>query len=86
MPLGEEMQQGQFIPALSINQRNLYYYFLSHRKRNKNTPCYVPKVVSQGNCTSDYLRCIEACEEKKLFRVDRSAPNYTGWILLPIEP
>jgi hypothetical protein len=29
----------------------------------------------------DYLRAIEALEEKKLITVDRSADNYTGWII-----
>ena len=80
------MQHGSTIPALSINQRNLYFYFLAHRKKNKNAPCYVPKISSKGISTEHYLRCLDACEEKKLFRIDRSAPNYTGWILLPIEP
>lgn len=75
------MQHGTTIPALSINQRNLYLYFLAHRKRNKHVPCYVPKVPFQGNRIKDYIRCIAACEEKGLFRVDRTSPNYTGWIL-----
>lgn len=79
------MQHGTTIPALSINQRNLYFYFLSHLQRHKNTPCYVPKVPFQGNRIQDYIRCIAACEEKGLFRVDRTSPNYTGWILLPIN-
>lgn len=78
------MQTGTKVPSLSINQRNLYMYFLSHCRNNKSTPCFVPKLPVQGNRMSDYIRCIEACEEKGLFRVDRSANHYTGWILIPV--
>jgi len=80
------MQQGSTIPSLGTNQRNLYLYFLNHRKKHKSTPCYVPRASGKGSLILDYLSCIESCEKKGLFKVDRTAPNYTGWILLPIEP
>jgi hypothetical protein len=68
--------------SLSINQRNLYLYYLNHRKKHKNVPCFVPKIPVQGNRMADYMRTIESLEEKQLIRVDRSSDNYTGWIIL----
>lgn len=67
--------------SLSINQRNLYFYFLNHRKKYKHAPCFVPKLSLQGNRTRDHLRALEALEEKKLVVIDRTAPNYTAWIM-----
>jgi len=78
------MQHGTKTLSLTINQRNLYMYFLAHCKNNQNTPCFVPKLPVQGNSKADYIRCIKACEEKGLFIVDRSADNYTGWIMMPV--
>jgi len=69
--------------GLSINQRNLYSYFLVHQKRNKNAPCFIPKSCLVGNRLETYLNALTALERKGLIRVDRSAPNYTGWIMLP---
>jgi len=71
--------------GLSINQRNLYSYFLVHQKRNKNAPCFIPKSCLVGNRLDAYLNALEALEKKGLIRVDRSAPNYTGWIMLPVQ-
>ena len=71
--------------GLSINQRNLYSYFLSHQKHNKNAPCFVPKLFLVGNRLEAYLNALAALEKKGLIRVDRSAPNYTGWIMLPAK-
>ena len=71
--------------GLSINQRNLYCHFLAHQKRNKNAPCFVPKNFLVGNRLELYLNALEALEKKGLIRVDRSAPNYTGWIMLPVQ-
>jgi hypothetical protein len=69
--------------GLSINQRNLYSYFLVHQKRNKNAPCFIPKSCLVGNRLETYLNALAALERKGLIRVDRSAPNYTDWIMLP---
>jgi hypothetical protein len=66
---------------LTINQRNLYLYYLNHKKKNKNAVCFVPKMPMQSTRMQDYLRAIEALEEKKLITVDRSSDNYTGWII-----
>ena len=71
--------------GLSINQRNLYCHFLAHQKRNKNAPCFVPKLFLVGNRLETYLNALSALERKGLIRVDRSAPNYTGWIMLPAQ-
>ena len=71
--------------GLSINQRNLYCHFLAHQKRNKHAPCSVPKNFLVGNRIDMYLNALEALEKKGLIRVDRSAPNYTGWIMLPVQ-
>ena len=70
--------------GLSINQRNLYSYFLVHQKRNKNAPCFIPKSCLVGNRLDVYLNALEALEKKGLIRVDRSATNYTEWIMLPV--
>jgi hypothetical protein len=32
-----------------------------------------------------YLNALAALEKKGLIRVDRSSPNYTGWIMLPAQ-
>lgn len=69
-------------PSLSINQRNLYLYFLNHKRKHPNAPCFVPKIPVQGNRMSDYIKTIAKLEELRLVRVDRSSANYTGWILL----
>ncbi len=70
------------IPALSINQRNLYLYYLNHKRKHPNAPCFVPKIPVQGNRMSDYLKMIERLEELQLIRVDRTSDNYTRWIIL----
>jgi len=70
------------IPSLSINQRNLYLYYLNHRKKHKNSPCFVPKVLVQGNRMTDYIKTLGKLEEMNLIRIDRTADNYTGWIIL----
>ena len=67
--------------SLSITQRNLYIFFLSHKERYKHSPCFIPKVPMSGNRLSDYLRAIEALEEKGLIIVHRSEGHYTSWIM-----
>ena len=67
--------------ALTINQRNLYAYFLNHRKKYENTPCFVPKVPSQNSRLDQYLQALIKLEQYGLIRVDRSSANYTGWIM-----
>ena len=68
-------------PALTINQRNLYMYFLAHRKRHGSHPCFVPKLSMQNSRMEDYLQALRKLEEYKLISVDRSADNYTAWIM-----
>lgn len=75
------MQRDNQVPALSINQRNLYLYFLSHKKRHKHTPCYVPRNSVRGNGLNDYLKTLEKLEQLNLITVDRTADNYTAWII-----
>jgi hypothetical protein len=67
--------------ALTINQRNIYAYFLNHRKKYGNTPCFVPRVPSQLSRLEQYLQALTKLEEYGLIRVDRSSANYTGWII-----
>lgn len=77
---------------LSKNQRNLYYYYLYHRKKYKNNPCFVPKnpirKPSNRAETKDesYIRVIDSLERMNLFRVDRSGSSYMEWKLLPVSP
>ena len=72
--------------ALTINQRNLYAYFLNHRKKYGNTPCFVPRVPSQNSRLDQYLQALIKLEEYGLIRVDRSSANYTGWIMREPKP
>ncbi len=69
--------------GLSINQRNLYMYFLNHLKKYKNTPCYVPKCPRQTSMLDQYLNALVKLEQYGLIRVDRSSDCYTSWIMLP---
>lgn len=69
------------LPALSINQRNLYTYFLNHRKKYKNAPCFVPKLPAQSSRLEQYLQALIKLEMYGLIRVDRSGDNYTAWIM-----
>lgn len=75
----QQSQQQQI--RLTTNQRNLYLYYLNHKKKNKHAVCFVPKMPMQSTRMQNYLRAIEALEEKNLISVDRSADNYTGWII-----
>jgi len=70
------------VPSLSINQRNLYLYYLNHKKKHKDIPCFVPKISVKGNGVNDYIKLIGTLEELNLVRIDRTAENYTGWVLL----
>jgi hypothetical protein len=69
------------LPALSINQRNLYAYFLNHRKKYGNTPCFVPKLPGHSSRMDQYLQALVKLEMYGLIHVDRSSDNYTGWIM-----
>ena len=68
-------------PGLTINQRNLYLYFLNHKKKHKNTPCYVPRCSTQISRLDQYLNALIKLEQYGLLRVDRTSANYTGWIM-----
>lgn len=68
--------------GLTINQRNLLTYYLNHKKKYKNVPCYVPRIFTQSSRLPDYLQALSRLEELKLIRIDRTASNYTGWIML----
>ena len=67
--------------ALTINQRNLYAYFLNHKKKYGNTACFVPRIPSQNSRLEQYLQALTKLEQYGLIRVDRSSANYTGWIM-----
>ena len=77
------IQLQNHVLSLSANQRNLYRYYLAHIKRHPNTPCYVPKNSMTTNSTERYIKIVDSLEKLNLFTVDRTADNYTGWILLP---
>jgi hypothetical protein len=74
------------LPALTINQRNLYTYFLNHKKKYGNTPCFVPRLPSQSSRLEQYLQALTKLEQYGLIRVDRSSANYTGWIMREPKP
>jgi len=71
------------VPTLSAGQRNLYCYYLAHIKRHPHTPCYVPRNSMTTNSIERYIKIIDSLEELNLIRTDRTADNYTGWIMLP---
>ena len=67
--------------GLSINQRNIYMYFLNHRKKYPNTACYVPRCPGQNSRLEQWLNALIKLEHYGLIRVDRTSDNYTGWII-----
>jgi hypothetical protein len=71
------------LPALTINQRNLYSYYLAHKKKHGNTPCFVPKCPTQVSRLEQYLTALIKLEQYGLIRVDRTSVNYTAWLMLP---
>lgn len=68
--------------ALSINQRNLLLYYLNHKKKHGNKPCFVPKFPSQVSRMDDYLRAMERLEERGFFRIERSSNDYCSWTIV----
>jgi hypothetical protein len=68
-------------PSLSIQQRNLYLYYLNHKEKGLSTPCYVPPAPSSRNRLSLYLRAIERLEELHLVTVDRESDDYREWVM-----
>jgi hypothetical protein len=68
-------------PTLTINQRNLYQYFLGHKKKYGNAPCFVPRCPTQVSRLEQYLNALIKLEQYNLISVDRSRGNYTGWIM-----
>ena len=68
--------------ALRINQRNIYSYFLHHREKYGNTPCFVPRCPSQNSRVEQYIKAVERLEEYGLIRIDKSGGHYTAWIML----
>jgi len=69
-------------PALTLNQRNLYAYFLNHKEKHSHVPCFVPKLPAQSSRLEQYLQALNKLEQYELIRVDRTSVNYTGWIML----
>ena len=75
------------IVGLTINQRNILQYYYNHRSKHKNVPCYVPKLVIRGGRIDNYIRALDALEQMGAISLDRTAPNYTGWIIKdPVDP
>lgn len=70
-------------PVLTTNQRHIYNHFLYHQKHHKHSPCFVPKATREANFRVAYLKALDKLEEMGLVSIDRSAENYTSWILLP---
>jgi hypothetical protein len=69
------------MPALTINQRNLYNYYLVHKKKHGLNPCFVPRINMQATRLEQYLKALEKLEQYKLISVDRTTNHYTGWII-----
>jgi len=75
------------MPRLTINQRNIYQHYLWHKRNNINAPCYVPRnpITSLNNGDQSkmetYFKTLQSLEDLNLISIDRTAPNYTGWII-----
>lgn len=68
--------------ALSINQRNLLLYYLNHKKKHGDKPCYVPRFPSQVSRFNDYLRAMERLEERGFLRIERHSADYRSWTIV----
>ena len=74
--------------GLTINQRNLYHYFLHHqRKYRGRRPCLVPPSPLQNSPErlNTYLTALERLEEKGLIGIRRDGDDYTQWVMTPPE-
>jgi hypothetical protein len=81
MPVTKEQLNDKGSLRLTVNQRNLYLYYLHFRKKYGKRPCFVPKMPMQSTRIKDYIRALAALEEKNLITVDRSKAPYTNWII-----
>lgn len=81
MPYTKEQLANPPSLRLTVNQRNIYMYYLNFREKHGDQPCYVPPMPMQSSRIKEYFRALEALEEKKLLSVDRSNVPYTKWIL-----
>ncbi len=68
--------------ALSINQRNILLYYLNHKKKHADRPCYAPKCPSQANRVHDHIKAMERLEERGFIRLQRSSDDYLSWIIV----
>ena len=77
------------IVGLTLNQRNLYRYYLAHRKKYGDAPCFIPRNPIQGHYLDkeskldSYLKIVQTLEDLNLFRVIRQGDNYMNWMLIP---
>ena len=68
--------------ALSINQRNIYLHYLSHKKKHGNVPCKAPKCPLQGNRLVEHIKAMEKLEERGFFRIVRHSDDYLSWTIV----
>lgn len=64
---------------MTLNERNLYRYFLYNKKKYPAAPCFVPK--SSGNNVPEILKAVDKLEQSGLVRVERCTNHYTGWVM-----
>jgi len=69
------------IVGLTINQRNILQYYYNHKRKHKDLPCFVPRLVIRGGCIDNYIRALEALETMGAISLDRTSPHYTAWII-----
>jgi hypothetical protein len=67
--------------GLSLHQRNILHYYYNHKRKNPNSPCFAPRMSACDGRRDVYFKALDALERHKYLVIDRSAPNYTGWIL-----
>lgn len=67
--------------ALPINQRNVYLYYLQHKKTKGDAPCLAPKSPLAANRLEQHLNAIRKLEERGFFKVRRGSEDYREWVL-----
>jgi len=67
--------------GLSVYQRTILQYYYTHKAKYPNAPCFAPRISVCGGRQDSYFKALEKLENSGYIKINRSAVNYTGWIL-----
>lgn len=67
------------LKGLRTHQRNLFSYYLAHKQKHPDKPCYVPRLSCHHYAV--HIRAIDVLEERGLVAVTRNGDDYRNWIL-----